>query len=1432
MADIDALKGSLKAYKGHVTRAIRATDRLCAFVDEHATSFNVKELEEAHSNLKAAFQKVEDCYIKLQELDPANFVAYDNGIRASLDEFDKVSDQVLKVLSQSAKPAPNTSAPPQQAGGGGGGHARPKINDTLKPFILTRDHNPTEFRSWVQKFRAFYSTSAIDKCAIAEQQAYLRICIDSNLDSRIYDKVQATTPIFGDDGCISLLEEEFMLRYPLFTRRLDFFRHTQSSGQLFSEFAAQLRQKGEEADLQHLTMDDIYVFRYICGTTDSTLKERFLKIEDPNLDKLKKEAHTYEVAAQALKAMGEKVATAAKVTNKSHKKQQYAEKKGRVSRDDLRGKCFRCGSSDHYKNCPREEFIVCKKCGKDGHLSSVCLRSSDNRSRPPSRSQSRNRRRSPSPSPKNEHKSNAVYSVYATRSSSTSRLPTKFCSESSSSRFCFNANPDTGTSKTIIGLDLMTKNRMPYKPDSDQKLYAANGQRMSCEGTAKIIISCQNSPEVHTEVLVSSDVNNEVLLGRPDLQQLGVISESFPHITVNNVKSAKCMDSLQHIMKDYPDVLSDTLGSIVIAGSPMQIHLRDDVDIQPKRILTARQIPLHLNEEANRVVEDLLARDVIEPVTVPTDWISPAHFVPKEGGKGGLRMVTDFTALNRYVKRPVHPFPSSSDIVQGISPASKYFAKLDAVQGYFQIPLDEDSASLTTFLLPSGRYRYKRAPMGLSASSDEWCLRSDAALHGLQGTKKLVDDILIEAPDETTLMSRTRAVLDRCREHGITISKKKLQTGNCVKFAGYIISSEGIKPDPEKAKAIKEFPVPHDVTSLRSFLGLANQLGHFLPDLAQTTICLRQLLKKGVAFTWLEEHQQEFDKVREILTSDLLIKPFDPTLRTELLTDASRQHGLGYALLQRVPDGSTNLIQCGSRSLAPAETRYATIELECQAIQWAMNKCRHYLMGMPTFTVVTDHRPLLGIFAKSLDQIDNSRLQRMREKMVAYTFEVKWNAGKDHQIADALSRAPVFAATDNEDTVNEVLCNAVASDPKLQPLFDAATDPAYQAVVQALRAGKHPRNLPPSHPARLYGSVWHKLSLFDDEEDTLLLYDNNRIVVPKLAREEILRLLHIPHAGQVKTRKAAQRLYFWPRINDNIKQLIESCPACQELRPSQQSEPLIQTEATVPMQQVAVDLFEVKGQHWLCMVDRFSGFPFARRLSKLHTAHVTDIMLEWFLDWGFPQVIRSDGGPQFRSAFQEFCKKHDIAHEVSSPYHPQSNGLAESTVKSVKYLLIKCKKSGEDFFTALSAWRNTPRGDGYSPAEMLFNRQPRCHLPKLEGQLVDKGAAAAARQRVRDAAKAYHDRQAKPLHTLHIGQNVQIQNPISKRWDSFGEIVSVLDNARSYVIQTKGGKRYTRNRRFLKTSDLPLSHDSSDDEPVERRRSARLAEKKQVRFDI
>ena len=355
-----------------------------------------------------------------------------------------------------------------------------------------------------------------------------------------------------------------------------------------------------------------------------------------------------------------------------------------------------------------------------------------------------------------------------------------------------------------------------------------------------------------------------------------------------------------------------------------------------------------------------------------------------------------------------------------------------------------------------------------------------------------------------------RIVCAKCRKAGIKLSARKLEVGNRVKFAGFIVSDKGVVPDPAKTEAIRRFPRPTNLTELRSFLGLCNQLGAFLPDLAQLTQDIRALNKKNRAFVWTDVQEKSFRVTKAALTSPMVVKAYDPDLPTILYTDASRK-GIGYCLVQRA-EGANNLrlIHCGSQALTQCQANYAVIELEAMAIMWAIEKCKFYLRGCPHFTVVTDHAPLRQIFRQPLYELTNARLLRFREKLVDYQFEVEWQAGKLNEIADALSRYPVWPA--KEETSAEadadlaVVVNRVAEDPAMQVLYDyAAEDDEYGMLIDALHNQLDRvaiRDLPLA--VSRYSAVWDRLSTLDDQQETLVLLDASRVVVPQSARSCLL----------------------------------------------------------------------------------------------------------------------------------------------------------------------------------------------------------------------------------------------------------------------------------------------------------------------------------------
>ena len=221
------------------------------------------------------------------------------------------------------------------------------------------------------------------------------------------------------------------------------------------------------------------------------------------------------------------------------------------------------------------------------------------------------------------------------------------------------------------------------------------------------------------------------------------------------------------------------------------------------------------------------------------------------------------------------------------------------------MPLAEKSKHITTFICERGTFEYNCAPMGLNCSGDEFCRRSDAALEGATGVLKLVDDILVYADSIEQLKTRLNDVLQRCEDNGITISKKKIEIGTKVTFAGFDVSATGNSPTPDRIEAIKNFPTPKNITGVRGFHGLTQGFNDYAYELSQIDKPIRDCLSTKNAFHWGPDQEESMRQIKDLLTGSLVLKNFNPDLETQLITDASRE-GVGFILRQKEPFGSSN----------------------------------------------------------------------------------------------------------------------------------------------------------------------------------------------------------------------------------------------------------------------------------------------------------------------------------------------------------------------------------------------------------------------------------------------------------------------------------------------------------------------------------------------
>lgn len=537
------------------TTDVRYADTLIHLVDDDPSPTAARKLEDLHARLEATYDDLIKQAYNTHQKDVDN-TEYKEKLQTLGDAFNPVSRDILKAISSCNKAGVGAAPIPQQPPNPAYGASKPI--SALKPFKLTRDTKPVELRHWINQFKAYYNTSHFEVYDHVDQQAFFRTCMDPLLYDRIQSRIHPNTPIFtadpDDDSCIKLLKEEFDLEYPIFARRFDFFRASQPKGQAFSDFIAKLDGQAEEADIDAIRIEDIYVFRYICACTDPKLKEKLLKLEQPTRRDIRRLVRNYEVTETNLKATLDTV-KANKASGKNKPQRQSSSKdKGDSDRnareykrnqnlEHLKGKCFRCAEEDHSAyDCPLKNKI-CNYCSKKGHVKAACSKhyrdkkksashpgssahsratcAETNRDSSASRDSSTSRGFSASPQPP---AASSVTRAFTRRTVSrpTPRINVNY--KVGNINFQFPSLPDTGATRTIISHSLLKKHAIPISRAPDEMLYAANEKSMAVEGCVHLQASIGNDDPVTIDALITSDMSDEILISWHDLIALRIIS--------------------------------------------------------------------------------------------------------------------------------------------------------------------------------------------------------------------------------------------------------------------------------------------------------------------------------------------------------------------------------------------------------------------------------------------------------------------------------------------------------------------------------------------------------------------------------------------------------------------------------------------------------------------------------------------------------------------------------------------------------------------------------------------------------------------------------------------------------------------------------------------------------------------------------------------
>ena len=582
------------------------------------------------------------------------------------------------------------------------------------------------------------------------------------------------------------------------------------------------------------------------------------------------------------------------------------------------------------------------------------------------------------------------------------------------------------------------------------------------------------------------------------------------------------------------------------------------------------------------------------------------------------------------------------------------------------------------------------------------------------------------------------------------------------------------------------------------------------------------------------------------------VEIFHPKRKTCLRCDWSKK-GVGFYLCQKhcncessAPDCCENgwrITACGSRFLQKNEERYAPIEGEALAVAWALDQTKFFTLGCADLIVVVDHKPLIKIFGdRHLDEIDNTRIFRLKQRTLRWKFNICWRPGKSNHFSDAVSRHPVNQEVEEEAGVTAFisLVNSILEEEEqaevalLQSKINLnkvvaitwekvqeATYDEYSDILAYLK-GHIPDN------DAEFNRQYDELKVYRDRLhviDDVIMYED-RVLIPPSLRTATMETLHAVHQGERGMSLLAQSTVFWPGIAKDIQKTRKTCNPCIRNAPSQpKSTPIPPIIPTTPFEAVVADYFKFGGNYYLVVADRLSGWSEVYHVgigTSTSGSHGLTILLKNFCGtFGVPVELSSDQGPEFMAdETQDFLLRWGIKHRDSAAYHPQSNGRAELAVKATKRLLennigADGKLDTDNFLRALLIKRNTPDPTcKLSPAEIIFGRNLRDTLPRIDKK-TNVFHNAGLRPEWRDAWKQkeealrtrYHGCQqrlaehSRDLPALFPGDMVSIQNQTGRRptkWERTGTIVETRDHNK-YIVKVDGSGRLTmRNRRFLR----------------------------------
>ncbi|GFW60701.1 retrovirus-related Pol polyprotein from transposon 412 [Trichonephila clavipes] len=862
-----------------------------------------------------------------------------------------------------------------------------------------------------------------------------------------------------------------------------------------------------------------------------------------------------------------------------------------------------------------------------------------------------------------------------------------------------------------------------------------DGEKIDIHGKLKVKIRFGDTTYQHAVYV--ADIADPFILGLDFLKEHGFtldfnkneLRSIHEEVTIFKIKhrteSIRQKSSAERLFQEFEDVFSRN--SSDIGHTTVTQHRIDTADHPPIK-QHPRRLPFAKQEEVGTLLREMQENDIIEPSSSP--WASPIVLVRKKDGS--TRFCVDYRKLNDVTKKDSYPLPRIDDTLDTLS-GHKWFSTLDLKSGYWQVEIHPEDREKTAFTSGQGLWQFKVMPFGLCNAPATFERLMETVLKGLTFEACLIylDDVIIGGCTFEEHLQNIRKMLSKLSDANLKLNPSKCKFFQKeVNYLGHIISAEGVRTDPEKVSAVKNWKHTENLRELRSFLGLCTYYRKFVKGFSNIARPLHKLTESKQKFQWTKECEDSFLQLKEALTSSpILIYP-QPDKPFILDTDASNE-SVGAVLSQEI-DGQERVVAYWSKCLSKPERNYCVTRKELLAIVKAIEHFHHYLYGQK-FLLRTDHASLTWLmnFRNTEGQVARW-IQRLNE----YYFDIRHRKGSSHGNADALSRRPcpencrhcsrvetkydyairqitTSTATPPDPWSDEKVREDQMADPDIKPLIEFMESSSNKPSWQDISAY--------SPTTKQYWALWNSLHLrngvlyrkFESEDGKTFRW---QLVLPRSRIPDVLKELHGSptggHFGVMKTLHRVRERFFWGKVRADVEQWCKSCDACSARKgPKIRSRgKLHRYNVGAPFERIAFDILG----------------PLPKTVSGSPPTVAEAVVQHWISRYGVPLQLHSDQGRNFVSAvLKGVCELLGIDKTKTTPLHPQSDGMVERFNRTIlNNLSLMVSKNQQDWDQKvplfLLAYRSAVHETtGYSPSQMLFGRNLRLPCDLLFGRPPD-----------------------------------------------------------------------------------------------------------------